>query len=249
VLKAVAAYYDAAAKRYGDKYLKMEYYRTLYRKVGEVLDKYVKPGMSVLDVGAGTGFWTTYMAAKGAHVIALDISAKSLRECKCGDRVAADGESLPARKGRFDAVTALGSVLNHMPDAARAVREASQALRPGGVLIADVDNALCLDMLYEYVLFQGLGKLVEALRRGAVRGVWESADGEIPFTYYTYYYMKKALHSAGLKLVEARPIYLLPLLPSRVLQRDFKTKPLEKLDLLKPLAPLATTVIYVAKKP
>ena len=104
-------------------------------------------------------------------------------------------------------------------------------------------------MLYEYALFQGLGKLVEALKRGAVRGVWESADGEIPFTYYTYYYVKKVLHSAGLKLVEARPIYLLPLLPSRVLQRDFKTKPLEKLDLLKPLAPLATTVIYVAKKP
>ncbi|MEM4423264.1 SAM-dependent methyltransferase, partial [Pyrobaculum sp.] len=64
----VAKYYDHAAQRYEDKYLRTEYYRTLYRKVGEVLDKYINAGMRVLDIGAGTGFWTAYMTKRGARV-------------------------------------------------------------------------------------------------------------------------------------------------------------------------------------
>jgi len=50
-----AAYYDAIAHIYSDIYLRMEYYRLLYRKLGEVIDRYITPGMRVLDVGAGTG--------------------------------------------------------------------------------------------------------------------------------------------------------------------------------------------------
>ena len=102
-------------------------------------------------------------------------------------------------------------------------------------------------MLYEYILFQGLGKLFQALKKGVVKGSWESIDGEIPFNYYSYFYVKNALRQAGLRLVEARPIYLLPPIPTRLLQRKF-TKFFEKLDVLKKLAPLATTIIYIATK-
>jgi len=111
-----------------------------------------------------------------------------------------------------------------------------------------VDNAVCLDMLYEYLLYQGLGGLKNALLRGVVEGRWESAHGEIPFTYYSYFYVRAALRRAGLKLVEARPVYLLPPLPTRLLQRRLRLRWLERLDHLRPLAPLATTVVYVAVK-
>ncbi|MEZ0320203.1 MAG: methyltransferase domain-containing protein [Pyrobaculum sp.] len=249
MLEAVAKYYDSIAEQYADKYLKSEYYRVLYQKIGEVLDRYIRPGARVLDIGAGTGFWSVYMQSRGASVLALDLSSQSLKACRCGDRVAADASNLPARLRSFDVVTALGSVYNHLKRVGEAFRDVSRVLKRGGFFITDVDNAVCVDMLYEYFIFQGAGKFIEALKRGVVRGYWESADGEIPFNYYTYFYVKSALRRAGLELVEARPIYLMPLLPTRLLQRRMRARFLEKLDVLKLLAPFATTVIYVAKKP
>ncbi|MEZ0247972.1 MAG: methyltransferase domain-containing protein [Thermoproteus sp.] len=247
-LSAVVKYYDIIADSYKYKYLKMEYYRILYRKIGEVIDRYIRPNMEVLDVGAGTGFWTIYMRSKGAHVVALDLSVRSLKACRCEDRVVGEAAHLPVRAHRFDVITALGSVYNHTARLEEAFRIASFALKEGGLLIADIDNAVSLDMFYEYLLFQGLGRLKEALAEGYVRGEWESADGEIPFYYYTYFKVKSALANAGLKVIEARPIYLFPLLPTRLLQRKFRVKFVEKLDLLAPFAPLATTVIYVAER-
>ncbi|MEM0484692.1 class I SAM-dependent methyltransferase [Pyrobaculum aerophilum] len=246
--KAVARYYDSIAHVYDDVYLKMKYYRVLYRKIGEVIDQYIKPGMYVLDVGSGTGFWSVYMTSKGAHVTSLDISEKSLRRCSCPDRVAGDAALLPVRNNTYDAVTALGSVYNHIQDIRTAFKSAARTLKKGGLFITDIDNALCLDMLYEYLLFQGVSKLISALKNGVVKGVWEAADGEIPFSYYAYFYVKSALAEVGLKLIDKRPIYLLPPLPTRLLQRRFRLGAFEKFDLLKFLAPFSTTVIYIAVK-
>ena len=170
MLEAVAKYYDSIAERYADKYLRNEYYRILYRKIGEVLDKYIRPGARVLDIGAGTGFWSTYMQSKGALVEALDLSTQSLKACKCGDRVAADASRLPARQRGFDVVTALGSVYNHIEKVEEAFKEAFKALKKGGIFITDIDNAVCVDMMYEYFLFKGLDKLDDALKKGVVRG-------------------------------------------------------------------------------
>ncbi|MFN7105649.1 MAG: methyltransferase type 11, partial [Pyrobaculum sp.] len=103
-------------------------------------------------------------------------------------------------------------------------------------------------MLYEYLLFQGVGRLAEALRKGHVRGRWESIDGEVPFSYYSYFYIRALLKKAGFKLAEARPIFLFPPLPSRLLQKRFRGHLFERFDFLKVFAPLATTVIYVAVK-
>ena len=247
-MTSTAAYYDAIAPVYIDVYLGIDYYRLLYRKLGEVIDAYIRPGMVVLDVGAGTGFWSVYMRARGAQVVSLDISARSLELCKCNDKVNGDAARLPVRRGSFDAVTALGSVYNHMSSLDEAFASVARALKRGGLFITDVDNAVCLDMLYEYLFHQGLRRLGEALFRGVVKGRWESAHGEIPFTYYSYFYVRSALSRAGFRLVEARPIDLLPPLPARLLQRRLSARWFERFDLLKRLAPLATTVIYVAVK-
>jgi Methylase involved in ubiquinone/menaquinone biosynthesis len=246
--RSLVTYYNSIARIYTDTYLKMDFYRTLYRKLGEVVDKYIKPGMEILDVGAGTGFWSIYMRSRGARVVSLDISAKSLELCRCDDRVNGDAVFLPFRSGSFDVVTAFGSVYNHVSALDVALASARRVLRKGGLFIADIDNAVCLDMLYEYLMYQGLDKFRDALVRGVVRGVWESAHGEVPFTYYSYFYVRAALKKAGFKVVEARPIYLLPLFPTRLLQRRLRLRWLERLDVLRRLAPFATNVVYIAVK-
>ncbi len=145
-MTSTATYYDAIAPIYSDVYLGIDYYRLLYRKLGEVIDAYIRPGMAILDVGADTGFWSVYMRARGARVVSLDISAKSLELCRCNDKINGDAARLPVRQGSFDAVTALGSVYNHVSNLTEAFASAARILKRSGLFITDVDNAVCLDI-------------------------------------------------------------------------------------------------------
>lgn len=49
-----------------------------YRLTMEFIERHVKPGMVVADVGCGTGIFSVEMLKRGARVIAIDISSSSL---------------------------------------------------------------------------------------------------------------------------------------------------------------------------
>lgn len=53
-----------------------------YRLTMDFIEKYVKPGMTVADIGCGTGIFTVEMLKRGARVIAIDISTSSLEATK-----------------------------------------------------------------------------------------------------------------------------------------------------------------------
>lgn len=53
-----------------------------YQLTMDFINRYVKPGMLVADVGCGTGIFTIEMLKRGARVVAIDISAKSLDATK-----------------------------------------------------------------------------------------------------------------------------------------------------------------------
>lgn len=44
----------------------------------EIVDRWVKPGMDVLDMGCGTGELMEYSVQKGAHITGIDISDKMI---------------------------------------------------------------------------------------------------------------------------------------------------------------------------
>lgn len=106
----------------------------------------VRPGLTVADVGTGTGFLAELALEAGARVVGIDISDGMLAEVTA--RLAGrdfearrgDTAALPLGDGEVDAV--LGNmVLHHADDPPAAIREMARALKPGGTLvITDADT-------------------------------------------------------------------------------------------------------------
>jgi SAM-dependent methyltransferase len=109
------------------------------RDVGVVPDV---AGRDVIDLGCGTGYWSAWLARRGARVVALDNSARQLATARALQRehdlhfplVHGDAERPPFRDGRFDlAISEYGAAI--WCDPYRWIPEAARLLRRGGELI------------------------------------------------------------------------------------------------------------------
>ncbi|MEJ7782039.1 MAG: methyltransferase domain-containing protein [Solirubrobacteraceae bacterium] len=98
--------------------------------------------LSVLDVGAGTGFTTegiveridaanVTMLDQSPHQLARSHRRPALTACR---RVRGDAEALPFPDASFDRYVSAGSI-EYWPDPARAIAEAHRVLRPGGIAL------------------------------------------------------------------------------------------------------------------
>ncbi len=104
------------------------------------------PGMTVLDVGCGTGLITRQMAGKvfpGGEVTGLDPSEAMLAQARHVPQqpghvgvqwIQGAGEHLPFADNSYDRITAQFSLRN-MDDWAQGLREMSRVLKPGGQLV------------------------------------------------------------------------------------------------------------------
>jgi 2-polyprenyl-3-methyl-5-hydroxy-6-metoxy-1,4-benzoquinol methylase len=106
----------------------------------------LKAGLSVMEIGCGTGLFTEMMAASGAHILAVDISPDLL--------TAARQRSLPRDQvefremrfedgdadGPFDAIVG-SSVLHHL-DIPTALQRIYDLLKPGGLMAFAEPNML-----------------------------------------------------------------------------------------------------------
>ena len=103
--------------------------------VAELLARHVDLLRPVLDVGAGSGHLVAALAARGAHVVTLDLSVPMLERVPVGlRRVAGDATALPVRSGGAGAVLA-AHVLHVVPDWEGAVAELHRVAGPGGVVL------------------------------------------------------------------------------------------------------------------
>jgi arsenite methyltransferase len=95
----------------------------------------LRPGMNVLDVGAGTGLVALGAAAKlkgTGRVVACDISHDAVVHCRDGAApVVGDASTLPFGDERFDVVFTR-SVLIYLDDKPAGVREIFRVLKRGG---------------------------------------------------------------------------------------------------------------------
>jgi SAM-dependent methyltransferase len=101
----------------------------------------VTAGSSVLDAGAGPGYAARAARARGARVVAVDLSADMLARARRADPLLpllrADAGALPIAGGSFTAVVA-SFYLPHLADPATGTAELARALAPGGWLAASV---------------------------------------------------------------------------------------------------------------
>lgn len=105
------------------------------------------PGGRVLDIGCGQGELVRLLLADGFDAWGVDISPEQVNlACSAGLERAVHGDFhayLRASAGEWDAVVAT-DVLEHLPRAevVAAFDEVRRALRPGGVFVARVPNAV-----------------------------------------------------------------------------------------------------------
>ncbi len=101
----------------------------------------LQPGMDVLDVGSGRGWFSLHAAQSGTHVTALDLSPENLEQIKKLnpeiDTVYGDALDIPLKEKKFDLIVAL-EVLEHLTEPKAAVEGWKKLLKPAGKLLITV---------------------------------------------------------------------------------------------------------------
>jgi SAM-dependent methyltransferase len=99
-------------------------------------------GRDVVELGCGTGYWSAWLARRGARAVGLDNSSRQLATAHMLQRehglafplVHGDAEQAPFRDASFDlAISEYGAAI--WCDPYRWIAEAARILRPGGELI------------------------------------------------------------------------------------------------------------------
>lgn len=140
------------------------------------------PNQTLLDCGAGTGFFAQEMAAQ-YRVLVLDDHEEALTRLRRKFppeqvlRVSADGIPLPTAS--VDAVTAL-DVFEHIADDAGAAREFARVVRPGGVAVITVPASMALWSDWDAGLHH-----FRRYDRDELQALFPSTDWELVYLNYT----------------------------------------------------------------
>lgn len=109
----------------------------------------LKPGATVMDLGAGDGYISRTVAKSVKKVIAVDISGEMLRELKKKakedgikniETLETDGQDMPVGDSSVDIVFA-SMFLHHIEEPQFAAKEMKRVLKPGGIVfLADYNR-------------------------------------------------------------------------------------------------------------
>lgn len=105
------------------------------------LHRFLKKGMRVLDIGAGTGRYTSALMAEGYDVKAVELVQRNidvfLKREPTADVVKGDARDMPFIEDGYADVTLLLGPLYHLfgdEEKVRALKEAKRVTKPGGLI-------------------------------------------------------------------------------------------------------------------
>jgi ubiquinone/menaquinone biosynthesis C-methylase UbiE len=112
----------------------------------KMLSGHLKAGMTILELGCGTGYFTRELTRSGADIVAIDVSPELLEIAKvscCALNVRYEIQNacaLTYADAIFDSV--VGSSILHHLEIAEALREIYRVLKPGGTIYFTEPNML-----------------------------------------------------------------------------------------------------------
>jgi len=112
----------------------------------KMLSKHLRPGMTVLELGCGAGYFTRELARSGADIIAIDVSPELLEIARANCSAPnvryeiRNAYDLSYPDAVFDSV--VGSAVLHHLKIEEALREIYRVLKPGGTIWFTEPNML-----------------------------------------------------------------------------------------------------------
>lgn len=143
------------AENYFQKRIRDERWKSRWKKVIPGWDDKI-----VVDIGCGFGNIYVVMGGNPSMVVGIDVSLEALKVAKKMGYtpLLADAQDLPLKSGFADIIT-LNATLHHCDDMTVVLKEAARLVKPGGLLVTDLDpQSSAWD-------FKGLGLWVNRIRR------------------------------------------------------------------------------------
>ena len=189
----IRSHYNANPQKEWDRLKKKHPYEK-YITI-RMMDRYIKPGDRILDIGGGPGHYAIHYAKQGHSVTLLDLSDENVRFAKkkagqYGVKIAAEqGDATDLSRfadDSFDTVFLMGPLYHLMNEESRirAIEEAKRVLKPGGCLLSS------FILMFGGVIY-GLRELEETILMAREQPFFEVAakDESLAFDAFTYSYM------------------------------------------------------------
>ena len=143
--EAIREHYNADPQKEWNRLKKFHPYEKYITT--QMMDRYIRSGETILDIGGGPGHYSIHYARKGHPVVLLDLSDENVRFAKkkarqYGVRITAmQGNALDLSRftdNSFDIVFLMGPLYHLMNEESRirAILEARRVLKPGGYLFS-----------------------------------------------------------------------------------------------------------------
>ena len=120
--------------------------KLLWARRVKMIGGHLKPGMTILELGCGAGYFTGELARSGADIIAIDVSPELLEIAKANWSAPnvryeiQNAYALTYSDATFDSV--VGSSILHHLEIEEALREAYRVLKPGAAIYFTEPNML-----------------------------------------------------------------------------------------------------------
>jgi SAM-dependent methyltransferase len=215
-------YHDHVASIYDDIYGRSPYWRFYHEISWDHMKPFLPRDLSAEfhDAGCGTGHYGLKLLSSGFRVFFSDISPKMLDAAR--RKVSKEGFSAKAEfariditdmskiaDGRFRLVCAQGDPLSLCRYPAKALKEMSRTLAPGGVVVASVDNRVAG---YEHFLEKkDLKGLQKFHKEGILTWLAEKPDERFPVRTFDPKDLVRLGRTAGLELESMIAKIVLPL--------------------------------------
>lgn len=191
--EAIRKHYDANPQKEWDR-LRVHHPFEKYITV-RMMDRYIRSGDAILDIGGGPGHYAVHYARQGHPVTLLDLSGENVRFARkkarqYGVRITAlQGDALDLSRfpdASFDQVFLMGPLYHLMERESRlrAIAEATRVLKPGGCLFSS------FILMFGGVIY-GLRELQYTILAEKEQPLFEIAarDESAAFESFTYSYM------------------------------------------------------------